>query len=511
MQQEDYQATLLVMVGLAAASLTGLVRQATLAHQLGAGRAADIYLVAFALPEFAFVALPIVISPVFLPLFAKRRLENGEASAWHLGLRTAALLLLSLLGVSVLAGWSAPLYLSSLAPGFTDVELRHATQITRLMLPAIVLQGGATLAGAALQVYRRFARPALATAVYNITFCGVLLLLPLPWPAGRAAYGVLLGAVAALFLQGSLLWRHRPSSFSVGKRCAQKEILGQDIRHMVRLTVSLTAGYAVHHAILFVDRAMATTLGTGRAASLQYAYHLALVVGQLSGLAVSTAIFPRLAEQAADGDDPGARAGLGDAVRLVLLIGLPATCALVLLRTPVVELLLKRGAFSATAVAAVTQPLSWYAIAVFADALCQPLWRMVYAHHRPWTVLAVNSIQTATRLVCNFALVPAFGYNGLALSAAIGLLLQAGVLAWWAWRQIGPYLTRTWWSDAGRIVLATAVSAGAAEIGIHQLESAPPIVLVSISGLLGGLIYLLVLKLLGLCVLWRTSAMPHPK
>ena len=96
MQRDDYRATLLIIIGLATANLTGLVRQAALAHQLGAGHAADIYLIAFALPEFAFLALPIVLLPAFLPLFARRRIERGEADAWRFGLRVAALLLATL-------------------------------------------------------------------------------------------------------------------------------------------------------------------------------------------------------------------------------------------------------------------------------------------------------------------------------------------------------------------------------------------------------------------------------
>ena len=80
MRREDYQATLIVMAGLGAAALTGFVREAALAYQLGAGRAADVYLVAFTIPEFIIVALPIVLTPAFIPLFTRHRLSAGEGS-----------------------------------------------------------------------------------------------------------------------------------------------------------------------------------------------------------------------------------------------------------------------------------------------------------------------------------------------------------------------------------------------------------------------------------------------
>jgi putative peptidoglycan lipid II flippase len=495
-QRDDYRATLIVMFGLAAASLTGFLRQAAIAHQLGAGRAADIYLIAFAVPEFVFVALPIVLSPAFIPLFADCRLRAGETSAWRFGLRLAGALLAVLLLLTALAGLGAPLYLGWLAPGFGPHERDQAAQATRLMLPAISLMGLATLAGATLQVYRRFARPALATAIYNLTFVAALLAAPLVWPVGRAAWGVTLGAAAALVLQLPLLWRHRPPSQTaeVSKDFRSLASVGQ----VARLAGPLAAGYAVHHVILFVDRAMATAFGAGSAAALNYAYHLALVVGQLSGLAVSTALFPRLAEQVAGNDAAGARAGLAGALRFVWTVGLPATCGLILLRTPLVRLLFERGAFGPAATAAVSGPLVWYGLAVLADALCQPLWRVVYAQRSAWTVLAINGLQTGIRLLGNLVLTPAFGYNGLALSAALGLSMQAGVLGWSVRRWLGIYLTRTWWRDAVRVALATAVAAVAAGLLVAQLSAAPAAVTLPAGGTLGGLAYLAMLGVLNL-------------
>ena len=55
MQRDDYRATLIVMFGLAAATLTGFLRQAATADQLGAGRAADIYVIAFGANEIAVI------------------------------------------------------------------------------------------------------------------------------------------------------------------------------------------------------------------------------------------------------------------------------------------------------------------------------------------------------------------------------------------------------------------------------------------------------------------------
>lgn len=496
MRREEINATLIVMVGLGATTATGYLREAALAYQLGAGRAADIFLIAFAVPEFVITALPIILSAAFIPLFAAIRQRAGEATAWQFGRQTTVGLLLLLLGIVGLAALGAPLYIHWLAPGFETWAQVASVQALYRMLPAIVLMGGANLVTAALHVYRRFARPALASAMNNLVFIAALLGLPLAWAVGRAAWGVTLGAAAALLVQLPLLYALRPRQRKARAEMHPQGELHPTIKDLVGLAGPLTAGYAVHHAILLVDRAMASTLGAGSVATLNYGYRLALVVGQLSGLAVATAVFPGMAEQADRSDDVGLRVRLADALGLVWAIGVPACAGLVLLRVPVVEVLFERGAFDEKATAAVSDVLRWYAPAVLADALCQPLWRVVYAWRRGRVVLAVNALQTSIRFTGNLTLMPRFGYDGLALSAAVGLSVQLLVLLWFVRRRLGRYLTMSWWGRAARVIAATGCAFVMAGLLHSRLLTAPALVDLILSGAGGSVTYLLVLRLL---------------
>jgi putative peptidoglycan lipid II flippase len=247
----------------------------------------------------------------------------------------------------------------------------------------------------------------------------------------------------------------------------------------------------VHHVILLVDRAMATTLSEGSVAILNYAYRLALAVGQVSGLAVSTALFPRMAEQAADGDRDGLRSSLAAALRFVWMIGLPACCGLILLRVPLVQVIYERGAFDRIAAARVSGVLVWYALAVLADALCQPLWRVLYAWRQTRTVLAVNSLQTGIRVLCNIAMIQYLGYNGLALSAALGLTVQLIVLGLLVRHDLRYFLTGEWWRSAAKVVVATTLAAVVAGLLASELSAQSALVILFAGGTSGTLIYLI--------------------
>ena len=488
MNKSDLRDTAVVMVSLLLATLTGFLRQSVIAYTLGVGRATDTYLVAFAVPEFVFIALPIILSPVLMPLFSQVRRQAGERSAWAWGYRLSAWVVLILIGLVLCTALAAPIFLRWLSPGFTESERQQAAALLTPMLPGILLMGLSTLAGSFLQIYRRFARPALTAAVYNLVFMASLLWLPQQNPLNRTGWSVTLGGFAAFAFQLPLLlrvWRE------VRGKAEPTPVVRMDLKEAFRLMGWMAAGYSVHHLILFIDRAMATGLGEGAAAVLNFGYHLALVVGQVSGLAVSYVVFPTLVESVGKKQFDEVVRALRHSLGLVLAIALPAGVSLIVLRVPLVRLLLEHGAFSSQATAEVSAVLAIYTLAVTIDALCQPLWRLIYATRKGWTVLAVNCVQTVIRLVANLLLMKNFGYNGLAWSAVLGLAVQLLLLGWLARSRFYFTVGLSGWKTTGKLFLAALVAGLAAWLVVNAVERLLPD-LSYIGGLLIGGIFLLI-------------------
>jgi putative peptidoglycan lipid II flippase len=139
----------------------------------------------------------------------------------------------------------------------------------------------------------------------------------------------------------------------------------------------------------------------------------------------------------------------------------------IILRQSVVQVLLEHGVFTSRDTQAVGLSLAIYTLAVITDALCQPLWRLVYAWRDGRLVLAVNGAQTLIRLAANLILVGVIGYNGLAVSAVIGLSIQLLILMALARRRLGWQISRAGWSRAIRITLAASLAA-LATFGVLQ-------------------------------------------
>jgi putative peptidoglycan lipid II flippase len=455
MTRTDARSTVIVMFSLALAVLTGFFRQTAIASILGAGRTTDIYLVAFAIPEFVFIALPIILTPVIIPLFSKIRQEYGERSAWHWGLRLSGWILLMVLLIAIIAALVAPIFISWISPGFSAAEKAQTIQVFYRMLPGLIMMGLSALTGSFLQVYRRFARPVLTTAVYNLVFISSLLFLPLYDPLMRAAWGVTLGATAAMLFQVPLLLQLRPREkvTAEGLFIDQKTIGGA-----LRLTSWMAAGYGANQFILFFDRALATTIGAGSVAILNYGYHISLSIVQLSGLAISIVLFPGLSENVGFRNMDQVRRSINHAMVWIWGLAFPATLGLILLRTPIVRVLLEHGAFQVEATQAVSSVLAIYSLAALADALCQPLWRAVYALHNGKAVLAINSIQTIVRVAADLILIQRFGYNGIAFSATLGLSFQLLILVFFINKRMNWKLTRHFLVVFGKITVAGLVT-----------------------------------------------------
>lgn len=455
MNKVDLKNTAIVMFGLLLATLTGFLRQSAIAYTLGVGRATDTFLVAYAIPEFVFFALPIVLTPVILPLFSRMRLQSGEMAAWSWGFRLSTRVVWLIIILLSIVALTAPVLISWLSPGFSMKERQEASTLMYRMLPGLLFMGLSTISGVFLQIYRHFILPALTTAVYNLVFIAGILWLPQVEALSRTGWSVTIAAFTAFLFQLPMLIKIRQGVIRKGEYANLKQ---GNLNEAYRLLGWMAAGYGVHHLILFIDRAMATSLGEGIAALLNFGYHPTLIIIQISGLAVSYVLFPTLVESIGTGqmDEMGRllRLSLG----FVLAIALPLSTGMIILRTPFVRFLLERGAFTPQFTEEVGTILSIYAFGSIMDALCQPLWRLVYASRSGWEVFAVNSVQTILRIGGNILLILLIGFKGIAWSAVFGLSIQLILLGGIANLRYRFIVGRSGWKTAGKLLLAMIIS-----------------------------------------------------
>src|SRR5512137_65569 len=123
-----------------ASRVLGLVRDQLFAALVGANRWSDAFVVAFRIPNllrdlFAEGAL----SSAFVPTFAEAHERRGAADAYRLANALVGLVLAVVGGLVLVGILAAPAVVGLLAPGFGPGEAEFAAQLTRLMMPFLLL------------------------------------------------------------------------------------------------------------------------------------------------------------------------------------------------------------------------------------------------------------------------------------------------------------------------------------------------------------------------------------
>lgn len=283
---------------------------------------------------------------------------------------------------------------------------------------------------------------------------------------------------------------------------------------MLRLYGPVAAGMLVTIAGIIIDRNLASWLAEGSLSVMNYATRIIQFPLGLVATATSFAVLPllskhasALAASAASGQsdaeaEVGYRETLRFGARIVLLLMLPATIGLIVLREPLVQLLFERGRFGEVETARTALVFLAYAPQLPLTALDQLFIVAFYARKDTRTPVLVGVATVLLYLVSALLLIGPLDVAGLALANAIQNSAH-GVILLVILERSGAQLLN------GAFVLWT-VRVLLASVGVGVVVwLAEPILLTGVSGAaaLGGLllalaavaalVYLILLELLG--------------
>jgi putative peptidoglycan lipid II flippase len=282
-------------------------------------------------------------SLAFVPVLAEYREKGDQAALKSLIDATAGVLLSVLLLITALGMLGAPWVVRVFAPGFADntEQLALATDMLRVTFPYLLFIAMTALAGGILNTLGRFALPALTPALLNISLIVAALGFSsfFAEPVKALAWGVLIAGILQLAVQLPLLARH-----GVLPRPAV-EFSHPGVRRILRLMVPTLFGSSVAQINLLLDVLLASLLISGSLSWLYYADRLMEFPLGLFGVALSTVILPSLAGLYARREIAGFRATMDWAVRLGVVIGLPAACGLAVLAETLTVTLFHYGEF----------------------------------------------------------------------------------------------------------------------------------------------------------------------
>lgn len=342
-----FRSTLVVSAMTMLSRILGLVRDVVLMSVFGAGGLMDAFLVAFKIPNFLRrLFAEGAFSQAFVPVLSEYKEQKTLNEVQLLISRASGVLSLILLVLTVVVIAFAPWVITVFAPGFIGDTLKFntATELLRLTFPYLLFISMTAFFGSILQSYGRFAPPAFAPVLLNVAMiAGALILAPmLDTPIMALGYAVAISGILQLIIQ-------LPDLYKLNLLVAPKVDFGHEgVKRILTLMLPAIFGVSVTQINLLLNTIFASKMMTGSVSWLYAAERLSELPLGLIGVAIGTVILPSLSASRAKADMTEFKKTLDWAARLIILIGLPASCAMFVLADVLMNALFVRGEFSQT-------------------------------------------------------------------------------------------------------------------------------------------------------------------
>ncbi len=407
--------------------ILGFVRDMLIARIFGVNLATDAFFVAFKIPNFLRrLFAEGAFAHAFVPVLSDYK-ENGSKAALKQFIdRSAGTLALILMLITIIGMIAAPLLIMLLAPGFTSEGTQHelAVQMLQITFPYLFFISLVAFAGGILNIHGKFAIPALTPVFLNICMIAAAIWLSplMDEPVVALAWGVFAAGVVQLLFQVPALMRlGLMPRFKIGFEDA-------GVKRIIGLMLPAIFGVSVTQINLLLDTLIASFLTIGSVSWLYYSDRLVEFPLGIFGLAVSTVILPRLSISHAEKDARAFSNSLDWGLRLVLLVGMPATTGLLLLAEPMLSTLFQYNEFGVNDVHLAGQSLRAYSIGLLGFILIKVLVPGFTSRQDMKTPVRYGIYSMIASLVLNVALVFPLAHAGLALATSLGAFFNAALL-----------------------------------------------------------------------------------
>jgi putative peptidoglycan lipid II flippase len=429
----------------------GLARDVVFARVIGAEAFADVFFVAFKIPNFfRRLFAEGAFAQAFVPILGEYREQGSQAAVRGLISRVSGTLGLTLLLFTLVIVLAAPAMAAIFAPKwFFDDPLKfNATaDMLRITFPYLMFISMTGVAGGILNSYDRFAVPAFTPIWLNITLiASALLAAPMfDQPAFALAWGVLIAGVLQFIFQIPFLLRiHMLPAPKVDWH-------HPGVRKILKLMGPAIFGVSVSQINLLLDTMLATFLPTGSVSWLYYSDRLSELPLGVFGIAIATVILPNLARHHASSSTKEYSETLDWALKMILLIAVPAAAALVLLAEPILVALFYYGdVMTLRDMSMATLSLRAYALGLIAFMLIKVLAPGFFARQDMRTPVRIGIIAMATNMVLNILFVVPLhfywqiGHLGLAAATSVAAFLNA-ILLYIYLKRSGVYVASDHW------------------------------------------------------------------
>jgi putative peptidoglycan lipid II flippase len=419
--------TAIFSIGTGVSRIVGLGREVVFASYFGTTGAASAYTIASLVPNlvanlFAQSALSAAFVPVFTDLLQKGRRKEavGLASTlfWILLIGLGAITAFFILAAGVIM----PVFIGG---KFTSLDQSLTVGLSQVLFPVILLLGLNGLLVGILQSFDHFTIPAISPAVWNAVIIVLLVVLAHHFHGTHEIYAYAVAILAATGVQLALAFG---ALARVDFRLrVQVDWHDPRVKQVFLLMLPVTIGLGIVNLDQLINSAFGSLVSEQAPRAIDNAFRVYMLPQGMFSVAVATVLFPTLSRMASSRDTAAMRRAVGNGMRQINLLLIPAAAFMIVLTTPIVRLLFQRGAFHAESTHLVSIALFWFAFSLPFGGLNLLLTRTFFAVQRPWIPTRLAAMNIVVDIVVSVGLYKPLGIAGLVIGTVVANAVMTGL------------------------------------------------------------------------------------
>jgi len=357
--------------------LLGYVRDIFIAIFLGAGPLADVFFIAFRIPNtfrrlFSEGTFNAAFVPSYSSLLRKKKQSKNFAN------NIFNLLILGLLFLVIVIEILMPLFIFLIAPGFEGdpQKMELAITLTRITFPFLLFICLASFFSAILNSHNKFAIASAAPIILNILLIGVLFFGKIL--NDRLVYYLSYAVTISGILQLIFLY------LFVKKYFLPKLKLNIKIDQKVKLFFKKLLPSIFSSGVTQINILVGTIIASFQAGAVSYLYYADRVYQinlVIAGIAIGTIILPQLSKHVQNNKKDKIDLIQNKALELSLFLSIPAAIALSIASEEIISSLFGYGSFDEESVKNSAKALFYFGVGLPAFALIKVFSTFFFARH----------------------------------------------------------------------------------------------------------------------------------
>tara|TARA_B110000008_G_scaffold270992_1_gene301888 strand:+ start:7 stop:1536 length:1530 start_codon:yes stop_codon:yes gene_type:complete len=405
--------------------LLGYLRDILIAIFLGTGPLADVFFVAFRIPNtFRRLFAEGTFNAAFVPSYASE-LSQGKDKADEFATNVFNLLIMILLFIVLIVEIFMPVFVFLIAPGFggDNSKMDIAINLTRITFPFLLFISLASFFSAILNSHNRFAVASAAPIILNLMLIGVLFY-------GKflndqlvyyLSYAVTIsGAIQLIFLYTFVKKFYLPKfTFKI------------KIDEKIKIFFKKLLPSIFSSGVTQINILVGTIIASFQASAVSYLYYADRIYQinlAIAGIAIGTVVLPQLSKYIQNNQEEKILLIQNKALELCLFLSIPAAIALFIASEQIVSALFGYGSFDENGVKNSAKALLYFSLGLPAFSLIKIFSSFFFARHNTKSPFYISLISVILNIMISVYYFKDIGYIIIPISTTISSWFNCALL-----------------------------------------------------------------------------------